>query len=355
MNYNGTGYAYDGYGNTLPPPRLEPVPVALPGSRANGPVSVPVPYETALQQRPIMSFLEHGRHYDSFRPGKYMFPMDAEEMDRMDIFHKLFQVARSNDSHFGGLYQRPIPSQSRILDLGCGSGIWAIETAEHNAQAHILGWDLSLIQPLRIPPNVVFERRDMEEPWTGIEENSFDLIHMRMLLGSIAHWPWVYGQVFRHLIPGSGLLEHVEIDFRPLCEKGGKIPLQGSKLDEWSRELHEAMSRCGRPMEMESNTAEVLQGIGFVDIEHIQKRVPFNPWSDDPHEKEMGKWFNLAMTQGLEALALAPLTRKNGYSKEKVTEMNTHVRKEICSRELRAYCTMHIWTARRPPLPGRRA
>jgi methylase of polypeptide subunit release factors len=49
------------------------------------------------------------------------------EKDRMDIYHKLFLVARRDQLH-----QAPIPrhGEARILDLGCGTGIWAIDMAE---------------------------------------------------------------------------------------------------------------------------------------------------------------------------------------------------------------------------------
>lgn len=45
----------------------------------------------------------------------------------MDIYHKLFAVARRDQLH-----QAPIPQhwEPRILDVGCGTGIWAIDMAE---------------------------------------------------------------------------------------------------------------------------------------------------------------------------------------------------------------------------------
>lgn len=46
----------------------------------------------------------------------------------MDIFHKLFLVARKDQLHSARLvanYENP-----RILDLGTGTGIWAIDMAE---------------------------------------------------------------------------------------------------------------------------------------------------------------------------------------------------------------------------------
>jgi len=51
-----------------------------------------------------------------------------DEKDRMDIFHKFFLVARHDLLHntpFTPNYDGP-----RILDLGCGTGIWAIDMAE---------------------------------------------------------------------------------------------------------------------------------------------------------------------------------------------------------------------------------
>lgn len=49
------------------------------------------------------------------------------EMDRMDLYHKFFQVARKEKLHstpFTPNYDL------RILDLGAGTGIWAIDMAE---------------------------------------------------------------------------------------------------------------------------------------------------------------------------------------------------------------------------------
>lgn len=99
------------------------------------------------------NYHENGRAYHGYRKGKYLFPCDEvigtdstisisitsgetselmrrklqAEMDRMDLYHKFFQVARKEKLHstpFTPNYDL------RILDLGAGTGIWAIDMAE---------------------------------------------------------------------------------------------------------------------------------------------------------------------------------------------------------------------------------
>jgi 16S rRNA G1207 methylase RsmC len=45
----------------------------------------------------------------------------------MDVFHKIFLVARKDTLHSAPLHNQETP---RILDLGCGTGIWGIVMAE---------------------------------------------------------------------------------------------------------------------------------------------------------------------------------------------------------------------------------
>ncbi len=192
-----------------------------------------------------------------------------------------------------------------------------------------------------------------------MEPNSFDLIHMRALGGSIEDWPRLYGQAFkyvsclaritcfgislmlsvRHLKPGSGLIEQVEIDWRPQAD-GDPRPLATSKLAEWSHKMHQGFARAGRKLEMDSNTKTILEEVGFVDVEHKKIPIAFNPWPEDEHKKEMARWFNLGLTQGLDGLTFEAVIHWMNYPEQEVRELLDRVKEDICKREWRTYCTL---------------
>lgn len=54
-------------------------------------------------------------------------PNDEEEQDRMDLVHHLYCLTLK-----GNLHRAPIPRDTqRVLDLGTGTGIWAVDFAEY--------------------------------------------------------------------------------------------------------------------------------------------------------------------------------------------------------------------------------
>ncbi|KAF1988618.1 LaeA-like protein [Aulographum hederae CBS 113979] len=315
-------------------------------SSANGPREPLVLTSARLAAAVPQNYLENNRLYHGFRRGVYMYPCDEQEKDRMDIYHKLFDVARREVLH-----QAPISTNSyeppRILDLGCGTGIWAIDMADKYQTAEVVGLDLVNIQPEKIPPNLRFRvPRDYESIWS-LGEDSWDLIHVRMACGSVSSWPELYQKIYSHLKPGLGWIEQVEIDLQPRCDDG-TLPANSS-LEQWYGYLQDATQRSSRPIAYQHNTRQMLQAAGFIDIQETIIRAPFNAWPGDPHQKEIGRWYNLGITEGLEALSVAPLTRVNRWNAQQhVRPLLESAKREICSRKIHAYNNIHIWTARRP-------
>lgn len=67
---------------------------------------------------------ENGRRYHSFREGSYSFPNDDREQDREDLKHAMYLKLFNGTLHFA-----PLDGESKLnaIDLGTGTGIWAID------------------------------------------------------------------------------------------------------------------------------------------------------------------------------------------------------------------------------------
>lgn len=65
-----------------------------------------------------------------------------DELDRMDFEHHIFSLLLEGELHLA-----PLKSPQNILDLGTGTGIWAVEIADKFPSASVTGTDLSPVQP----------------------------------------------------------------------------------------------------------------------------------------------------------------------------------------------------------------
>ena len=143
----------------------------------------------------------------------------------------------------------------------------------------------------------------------------------------------------RHLKPGVGWIEQVEIDLEPRCDDG--TLQRDSYLVQWYNYLADATARAERPIAYRHNTRQMLQAAGFIDIQETIVRAPLNGWPSDPHQKEIGRWYNLGLTDGLDALSLAPFTRVNRWNAdEHVRPLLKEVKKEIAKSKVHAYNNM---------------
>lgn len=131
---------------------------------------------------------ENGRRYHRFREGRYNFPNDEPEQDREDMKHQCVKMLCQNQLFFAPIEEGPLQN---ILDIGTGTGIWAIEMGDQFPSANVLGIDLSPIQPEWVPANVHFVVDDAESDWI-YPDNHFDYIHTRHTVMAIKDWPKLY-------------------------------------------------------------------------------------------------------------------------------------------------------------------
>jgi hypothetical protein len=83
-----------------------------------------------------------------------------------------------------------------------------------------------------------------------------------------------------------------------------------------------------------------LSQAGFTQIREEVIKVPFSSWPHNERLRQIGRWFNVAMTEGtLLSYALKPLTAR-GWRKEDVKRLIEEAKQECVSRRHQAYCNM---------------
>ncbi|KAG7403604.1 putative methyltransferase tdiE [Fusarium oxysporum f. sp. rapae] len=285
---------------------------------------------------------ENGRTYHRYKDGKYHLPNDDRENDRLDLQHNLFLLTFDNKL---GLSPPNLPDSEvkRVLDLGTGTGIWAIDFGDEHPEADITGVDLSPIQPSFVPPNVRFLIDDIDEEWDYSEP--FDYIHSRMMNFSVQDWPVYLRKIYQNLAPG-GYVELQEIDVIMKSDDGTLT--EDNALLKWNKLLNEAAIKIGRPFEKTDAFKNIMAEVGFTNIVTTRFKWPTNRWAKDKKYKELGAWNNENTSVALESLTIAPFTRAHGWSSEEVDVFLVDVRKDLNDPKIHAYWPICSVYGRKP-------
>lgn len=126
--------------------------------------------------------------------------------------------------------------------------------------------------------------------------------------------------------------------------------LNGTNLEKWGILLCEAARALGRPMgsDVSDNYRQWMESIGFVDIEERHFMWPSNGWPKDPYMKELGRWNQVNILDGLEGFCLALLTRGLGWKKEEVDIFVAQVSSDIKDKKIHGYYPMPVFWGRKP-------
>ncbi|KAK1993101.1 methyltransferase domain-containing protein [Colletotrichum falcatum] len=284
---------------------------------------------------------ENGRTYHAYKDGAYLLPNDDLELDRLDLQHNLFLLTLGNKLYLAPL-DRENPPQ-RVLDIGTGTGIWAIDFADENPASTVIGVDLSPVQPSYVPPNAYFQIEDIEEiPWSFSQR--FDFIYSRMNTGGIRDFPTLFRQAYENLNPG-GWIEVT--DSTPATSDDGTLK-ENSALSQWNQLLSKGTAALGTPFGAAAKYKEQLEEAGFVNAKEVVFKWPTNQWARHPRHKELGTWVHENAMMGLEALCLAIFTRVLRWPKENVDVFLAEVRNDLRNREIHAYWPIYVVYAQKP-------
>ncbi|KAI5845230.1 S-adenosyl-L-methionine-dependent methyltransferase, partial [Morchella snyderi] len=272
---------------------------------------------------------ENGRRYHAYRDGKYAFPNDEVEQVRLDILHHISLLVLRGELHTAPL----CPNPTKILDVGTGTGIWAIDMGEQYPTAEVIGTDLSPIQPTWVPPNVNFLIDDAESEWEW-PEGTFDMVHIRYLNGAISDWGTLCKEAYKSLKPG-GWIEICEYEMGVCSDDGTYVA--NSSLGKYYELTNEAARRAGMLFSFPFLCLGFMDKAGFRNSTHKRIKIPLGRWPADPLQREIGECYLMGAETGFEALGMALLTRNLGMDPGDVTKLVDSAKRELWSKKMHVY------------------
>ncbi|KAK3956947.1 S-adenosyl-L-methionine-dependent methyltransferase [Pseudoneurospora amorphoporcata] len=282
-------------------------------------------------------------HSNSVTDGEYWAPNDPKHIEALDLYY------HAADMMFGGkLHRAPLIEGKfeNAIDIGTGSGWWAIDFADKYAKCNVIGTDISPVQPSWVPPNLQFEINDATKEWT-YRENHFDYIHMQFLNGAFGDLKQVYDEAFRCCKPG-GWFEHADTSAILGCDDG--TFKDHHALMQWGKIYNKAAQKLGIIMTMAEDglMEKTMRDAGFVNVKVVGLKMPLSPWPQDPKEKEIGRYASVTISSDVEGLIQYMFGNVLGWSKEEMAVYSAHVRRELKDASLHGYSKWQVVYGQKP-------
>lgn len=281
----------------------------------------------------------YGKRYHAYSDAHYILPNNEQEMDRLELQHRIWDVMLSGRLHLAPIRQ----DISHAIDLGCGTGAWAIDFADSHPDCDVVGLDLSPIQPDVVPPNLSFIVDDATKVWAF--GTPFDYVHTRAIASGIRDWPSLVEQAFQNLKPG-GWLEMQEFHLPFMCDDGSLPP--DSTLAKFTVEQFEAIEKTGVRIgrqTMQVDLPKIITDAGFIHLDTAHSKWPIGPWAKGQKEKLIGALFLRDVEGNMENLTKRIMMGLLGYTEEQVETTMEAVLRDVRDSSIHMHMPMCVTLA----------
>lgn len=214
-------------------------------------------------------FTVQSRSYLAEAP--YLLPKDWTDSQRLDLQHYMLR------KQIRGNFLAPVQNPQSVLDVACGTGRWGSEVARSFPRANVIGFDILPPKPQstsvtsgdeRPPENYVFVEGDLTKGLPADWTNSFDFVHMRLMLLALPITEWFPAVMeLRRVTTSGGWVELVD----SVIESEMQTPASKTYYD-WLRTIS---AKRNLDLHAGLHIGDYLVRAGFRKVEYYRVDVPF--------------------------------------------------------------------------------
>lgn len=141
-----------------------------------------------------------------------------------------------------------------------------------------------------------------------------------------------------------------EIHHCPKSATGdGTVPPEHPVARFWDL-VTEGLNKMGVDLNMaaDGKLCKMMEDAGFVNVTEIVLHVPIGIWPKNKVLKAVGVYWRTILLDGLQAIALGPLTRGLQWNRDEVEVFLTSVRQAYHDNAALMYMPLHIIYAQKP-------